>query len=35
MRGDGKTMTQLAKDARVTRSYFTRVLRLGFLAPEI
>jgi hypothetical protein len=35
MRGDGKTITQLAKDARVTGSYFTRVLRLSFLAPEI
>jgi hypothetical protein len=35
MRGDGKTITQLAQDARVTGSYFTRVLRLNFLAPEI
>jgi hypothetical protein len=35
MRGEGKTITQLAKDARVTGSYFTRVLRLSFLAPEI
>jgi hypothetical protein len=35
MRGEGKTITQLANDARVTGSYFTRVLRLSFLAPEI
>jgi len=35
MRSEGKTITQLAKDARVTGSYFTRVLRLSFLAPEI
>jgi hypothetical protein len=35
MRGEGKTITQLAQDARVTGSYFTRILRLSFLAPEI
>ena len=35
MRGNGKTLTQLAKDAGVSGSYFTRVLRLSFLAPEI
>jgi len=35
MRAEGKTITQLANDARVARSYFTRVLRLSFLAPEI
>ncbi len=35
MRSEGKTITQLAKDARVTGAYFTRVLRLSFLAPEI
>jgi hypothetical protein len=35
MRGDGKTITQLANDARVTGTYFTRVLCLSFLAPEI
>ena len=35
MRGEGKTITQLASDAGVTRSRFTRVLRLSFLAPEI
>jgi hypothetical protein len=35
MLGEGKTITQLANDAHVTGSYFTRVLRLSFLAPEI
>jgi len=35
MRSEGKTITQVANDARVTGSYFTRVLRLSFLAPEI
>jgi hypothetical protein len=35
MRGEGKTITQFANDARVSGSYFTRVLRLSFLAPEI
>ena len=35
MQGSAKTMTQLAKEARVTRSYFTRILRLSFLAPEV
>jgi len=35
MRGEGQTITHLAQDARVTGSYFTRVLRLSFLAPEI
>jgi hypothetical protein len=35
MSGEGKTISQLASDARVHRSYFTRVLRLSFLAPEI
>jgi len=31
----GKTITELAKEAGVTPSWFTRVLRLSFLAPEI
>jgi site-specific DNA recombinase len=35
MRSEGKTMTQLAAEAGVVRSYFTRILRLSFLAPEI
>ena len=34
-RGNGKTLTQLAKEAGVTASYFTRVMRLSFLAPDI
>ena len=35
MTAKGKTMGQLAAEAGVTSSYFTRVFRLGFLAPEI
>ena len=35
MRGQGKTISQLATEARVGRSYFTRILRLAFLSPEI
>lgn len=35
MIGQGKTITELAKAAGVTPSWFTRVLRLSFLAPEI
>jgi site-specific DNA recombinase len=35
MRNAGKTMGQLAADAGVGGSYFTRILRLSFLAPEI
>lgn len=34
IRNGGKTMTQLAADAGVGGSYFTRALRLSFLAPE-
>ncbi len=28
-------MTQLAAEAGVVRSYFTRILRLSFLAPDL
>lgn len=35
MQGRTKTVTQLAREGRVTRSYFTRVLRLAFLSPQI
>jgi len=35
MRSGGKTMTGLAAEADVVRSYFTRILRLSFLAPDI
>lgn len=35
MQGDGKSIAQIAKDANVGACYFTRILRLGFLAPEI
>jgi len=31
----GRTITDLAKEAGVTPSWFTRVLRLSFLAPDI
>jgi site-specific DNA recombinase len=34
MRNGGKTMRELAADAGVGGSYFTRILRLSFLAPE-
>jgi hypothetical protein len=34
MRGGAHTMEALAKEANVTGSYFTRILRLSFLAPE-
>jgi DNA invertase Pin-like site-specific DNA recombinase len=33
--GGGKTAKELAREARVTPSYYTRVLRLNFLAPSI
>jgi DNA invertase Pin-like site-specific DNA recombinase len=35
MRNDGKTIGELAAEAGVGSSYFTRVLRLSFLAPDI
>jgi site-specific DNA recombinase len=35
MQNAGKTMRQLAADAGVGGSYFTRILRLSFLAPEV
>jgi site-specific DNA recombinase len=35
MRNGGKTMAELAAEAGVGGSYFTRILRLSFLAPEI
>jgi hypothetical protein len=35
MHNGGKTMAEHAADAGVGGSYFTRVLRLSFLAPEI
>jgi hypothetical protein len=34
MRGDGKTVAELAQEIGVTASYFTRILRLSFLAPD-
>ncbi len=35
MHGRGRTMAELAVEAGVGGSYFTRILRLSFLAPEI
>ena len=35
MRGGGMSITALAAEAGVGASYFTRVLRLGFLAPGV
>ncbi len=35
MRGDGASIANLAKDANVDPSYFTRILKLSFLAPQI
>jgi hypothetical protein len=35
MQGEGKTMRALAKEAGVARSYFTRLFRLSFLAPDV
>jgi hypothetical protein len=35
MRGDGRTIAQIAQGSGVTASYVTRILPLGFLAPEI
>ena len=35
MRNHGKTMAALAAEVGVGGSYFTRVLRLSFLAPDV
>ena len=35
MTGSGKTISELAAEVGLSRSYFTRVFRLSFLAPEI
>jgi AraC-like DNA-binding protein len=35
LRGDGRSMGDLAREAGVTPSYFTRVLRIGFLSPTL
>ena len=34
-RNGGKTMAELAAEAGVGGSYFTRILRLSFLAPDV
>ncbi|MFG1301931.1 recombinase family protein [Xanthobacter sp. V3C-3] len=35
LQGDGTSITELAAASSVTPSYFTRIIRLGFLAPDI
>ena len=35
LQGGGQTIAALAAEAGVGASYFTRVLRLGFLAPDV
>ena len=35
MRSNGKTIAEIAAEAGVGGSYFSRILRLGFLAPDI
>ena len=35
LRGDGKSIGELAAEASVSSSYFTRVPRLSSLAPEV
>ncbi len=35
LRGDGKSIAELAEENGVGRPYASRILRLGFLAPDI
>lgn len=35
LQGDGTSITELARLSSITPSYFTRIVRLSFLAPEI
>ena len=35
MKADGQSIQQLCDEEGVTRSYFTRALRLTYLAPDI
>ncbi len=35
MRGEGRSMAELAGEAGVSPSYFTRILKLSFLAPDL
>ncbi len=35
MRNDGKTIAELSAEAGVGGSYFSRILRLSFLAPDV
>lgn len=35
LRGDGKSIGELAAEAGVSSSYFTRILKLSLLAPDV
>jgi hypothetical protein len=35
LRGDGRSIAELAEENGVGRPYFSRIVRLGFLAPDI
>lgn len=35
LRGDGRSIADLAEETGVGRPYFSRIVRLGFLAPDI
>ena len=35
LNANGRSITELARDAGVSPSYFTRVVRLGFIAPAL
>ena len=35
LQGDGRSISALAVEAGVSKSWFTRVLRLSFLSPDI
>jgi site-specific DNA recombinase len=35
LKADGRSIQQLCDEEGVTRSYFTRALRLAYLSPEI
>jgi hypothetical protein len=33
--GDGRSMAEIAEEVGVSASYFSRIVRFGFLAPDI
>ena len=35
VQSEGRTISDLARESGVSPSYFTRILRLSFLAPDI